>query len=262
MNPYPHLIAAIGIVACTPAVIAGGAGDAAAKEPSGDVQVIDLDRGSVVVYADGRVFRRIEQFIERSLHASRSLPGIAPQPVPSGYERAQLTARGLTSLWDEAEELGMLVDEPDYGDPGVTDSAYSELTVQAGDQVFQHRVYAPGWDVEDDDAQERRERYARFAEMLVRLDEAIDREISDFEPWVPDAWVLSDDGWFVAAPGREWPLDDPPTPGACVILPSDEDQDTATGAYLVRGTVEDHVVVASPLLPGETCRGTPAGSFG
>jgi hypothetical protein len=54
-------------------------------------------------------------------------------------------------------------------------------------------------------------------------------------------------------PTRDWPLDEPPVAGHCVVLPTEGDQDTATDAYIVP---DGTFVVADAALPGTQCAPT------
>ena len=229
------------------------AASAAAVPEDPDTQVINLDDGEVVVYADGRVFRRVVEpafggFTARGFASSH--PRMAPPPAPSSYELAQLTDDGLEWLLERADELGMLVDDPDYGDPMITDNPTSSLVVTTDDETFEHNVYAPGIDVDGRVEQERREHFREFSATLVDLEAEIDDDISDFAPWTPDAWMVSDRTWLFEEPTREWPLDEPPVAGDCVVLPTDAGDDTATGAYIAP---DGTFVVADAALPGTEC---------
>ena len=223
-----------------------------------DVEVVNLDDGTVVVYADGRVFRRVTgpafAGFSGSGFAGR-VPTMAPPPAPSSYEVAELTDDGLEWLIDRADQLGMLVDDPDYGDPMITDNPSSSLVVTADGGTFEHSVYAPGYDVDGRVEQERREHFREFSDSLHGLESEIDDEISDFEPWIPEAWIVSERTWLFDEPTRGWPLGELPVPGDCVILPVDGDHDTATGAYI---GPDDTFVVADAALPGTDC--APDGS--
>jgi hypothetical protein len=247
------------VALCTGWLIASHDATSAAVLPEDpDAQIIDLDDGAVVVYADGRVFRRVTgaAFGEWSgWAAAERLPRMAPPPAPSSYEVAELTDAGLEWLLERADELGMLVDNPDYGDPMVTDSPTSSLVITTGDETFEHSVYAPGFEVEGRTEQERRNHFSEFTAIILGLDDEVGDELSEFEPWIPEAWVVSDRSWFFEEPTRDWPLDEPPAPGDCVVLPTDADLDTATGAYI---GPDGTFIVADAALPGTECAPTGA----
>lgn len=250
--------ATVALGAMTFAVTApAAAGDGIDLPDDPDAQVVNLDN-NVVVYADGRVFRRADP--RRA--GARSFVGsteMMPAPPPTGFELAQLTDDGLAWLFEQADELGMLFDNPDYGDPQVTDQDTTQLTVTTAEGEFFHSVYGLGIDVDDSDAQDRREHYAEFTSILADLDDVLDDEISDFEPWVPDAWVVSPASWLGSA-AADWPLDDvPDNLPACVVLPSDPGADTATGAYRMLIDGAELIVIADAALPGDTtCSGASA----
>jgi hypothetical protein len=229
------------------------AASATAVPDDPDAQVMNLDDGTVVVYGDGRVFRRVTGAAFAGLSsagfADRS-PRMAPPPAPSSYEVAELTDEGLEWLIDRADELGMLVDDPDYGDAMITDNPTSTLVITIDDETFEHSVYAPGYDVDGRVEQERREHFREFSDTLYDVESEIYDAISDFEPWLPEAWIVSERSWLFDEPTRDWPLDELPVPGDCVILPVDDDQDTATGAYI---GPDGTFVVADAALPGTEC---------
>jgi hypothetical protein len=228
------------------------AASATALPEDPDAQVVNLDDGTVVVYADGRVFRRVTGPAFAGFFGAGFVgrPTMAPPPAPSSYEVAELTDDGLEWLIDRADELGMLVDHPDYGDPMITDNPSSSLVVMTDGGTFEHSVYAPGYDVDGRVEQERREHFREFSDTLRGLESEVDDELSDFEPWIPEAWIVSEQTWLFDEPTRDWPLDEPPVPGDCVILPVDGDQDTATGAYI---GPDGTFVVADAALPGTEC---------
>lgn len=231
---------------------AGGmasAGSAPSRDPA--VQMINLDHGTVVVYEDGRVYRRTDTsdwYTPDGFTAAAGLrPSMAPPAPPGAYEWASLSDAALDDLVDQIAELGLLDDDLDFGDPMITDSPSSDLVVSIDGEVTEHDVYAPGYDDGlTDEQQANRAAYDELRSTLFVLEDTFGDELSKFAPYVPDEWVVGTGMYWADDVQRPWPLADDPVDGECVTLPNG-DTDTATGGYLFDGDI----VVADAALPND-----------
>lgn len=221
-----------------------------------DAVVLDIEDGSIVVLADGRVFRSLAIDDDLALvpwFGGRSMPEAAPPPrSPSGYEVATLTADGWQRLVSLANDAGLFVDDPDYGD-GPTDQGYFDIVVNASDGTFEHHVYAPSFPTGDPATQERRDHLFGFVDTLRRIDEEFGDGISAFENFVPECWIVTVGNSYVAGPDT-WPDADPPVAG-CSVLASDDGIDSVSGVYRYDDGTGLLTVVVEPVIVGSMCGG-------
>lgn len=254
---------AAGLVAAATSAIFGTTAAAASPAGSPDalvpaVQVINLD-DAVIVYEDGRVFRRREAAEASGVRTVSERSAMVPVPPAAGFDVATLTPAGVTALIESASRLGLLEHDVEYGEPQITDMWSSDLMIRVGDDVYHHDVYAPGYELDDDPAaQANRDDFDEFTAVLRDLDERLGREITDFEPWVPKLWVIAPLRWSHDNVDRAWPLDEEPSEG-CFELPSDAESDTATGGYV---TESGSVWTADAALPGDPrCRAAAPSTY-
>jgi len=233
------------------AVVAAPLSTAAAAVPSDRdraEQLVNLDSSTVVVYADGRVYRRVELGTWASSSGFRGRPVMAPLPPPGAFEWATLSGDAVDDLVERIDDLGLLEPDVDFGDPLITDSPTSTLDLHVGDVEVSHVVYAPGFsDGLTAEQAGHRADYEELRSMLFDLEGTFGDELGDFEPFVPQQWVIGPGFSVVVDTAKPWPLDAEPELGACVVLPSADHADTATGGY----RAGEQVVFADAALPGD-----------
>lgn len=240
-------------LAATGICSAGGVASASAPDHRDLAeQMVNLDDGTVVVYSDGRVYRRADigdWYVPDGFAAGPALqPRMAPPTPPGAYEWATLSDSAVDDLVERIEDLGLLDDDLDFGDPMITDSPSSDLTLSIEGEMIEHDVYAPGYDDGlTAEQQANRAVYDELRSVLFELEDTFGDELSKFAAYVPDEWIISVGGYWSGEVDRPWPLDDDPVDGACVELPTDGDVDTATGGYLF----DDDIVVADATLPND-----------
>lgn len=202
------------------------------------------------MYDDGRVYRRVDTdgWYTPTGFATASGVRMAPPPPPGALEWATLSDEAIDDLVAQIVDLGLLDDDLEFGDPMITDSPTSLLTLSIDGDEATHSVYAPGHDQGlTPDEKANRAAYDELRALLFDLEDAFDDELTPFSPYVPDRWVVVVGGYWYGPVDRPWPLGDEPVDGTCVELPTDDDTDTATGGYLVG----DEVVVADAALPND-----------
>ncbi|WP_116999209.1 hypothetical protein [Desertimonas flava] len=221
------------------------------REPAG--QLVNLDRGTVVVYEDGRVYRRADMgdwYVPEGFAAAspRGVPRMAPPAPPGAYEWATLSDDAVDDLIEQIEDLGLLDDDLDFGDPLITDSPSSDLVLDIDGERVEHSVYAPNYsDGLTAEEQANRRAYNELRAALFELEDNFASELSKFSPYVPDEWIVRMGGYWSGEVDRPWPLAGDPVDGDCVELPNDGETDTATGGYLLDG----EIIVADATLPND-----------
>jgi hypothetical protein len=123
-----------------------------------EVGPVVTDQPMVSIYGDGRVIvpgPTIERY---------------PPPALPNLLETEIDAGQIEDLLATADELGLLADDVDYGEPGITDQPRTVVTIAANGEVFVHDVYALDHDggTSDDltDAQrEARENLREFVEV-------------------------------------------------------------------------------------------------
>lgn len=243
-------LASVGFVAAGGVSSAAGAADH--REPA--EQLLDLDGGTVVVYEDGRIYRRADigdWYTPEGIvgpAGAESAPRMAPPTPPGAYEWATLSEDGVDDLVEQITELGLLDDDLDFGMPAITDSPSSQLQLVIDGEHASHSVYAPGYDEGlTPEQQANRAVYDELRSVLFALEDTFGDELTKFAPYVPDEWILRVGGYWSGEVDRDWPLDEAPVDGECVELPTDTETDTATGGYLFDG----EIIVADATLPND-----------
>lgn len=222
------------------------AGSPAHRDPAR--QMINLDGSTVVVYEDGRVYRRADMGDWYTPSGFAARPRMAPPAPPGAYEWATLSDDAVTNLVEQIEDLGMLDDDVDFGDPMITDSPSSDLVVTVEGETVEHDVYAPGYSEGlTAEQQANRAAYDELRSVLFGLEDTFGDEVSKFTPYIPTEWVVHTGTYWATDVERPWPLDDDPVDGDCVELRTDDTADTATGGYLFGGAI----VVADAALPND-----------
>lgn len=202
--------------------------------------------GELFVTGDGVVYRHGEE-----------PEGMAPVAEgESPWEVAELTPDGLETLVGIVDDHHFFDPAPDYSEVQVTDSIETVVVITTAEQSFEHRAYVD--QVDADDAGGLEQEWARYEDLLVELRDlpaAVDGEISEFEPYVPDAWdIIEPFGDMspssVAGELVEWPFATAAVEG-CTTFPDDdvtaEGADGATGRYVA----DDTVVDVHPRFPWE-----------
>lgn len=227
----------------------GGPSDVPSPPADPDAALLTVDGGVPAITADGRVFMRADE--------PQGFAAALPLGQPTGaLTIAQLTPEGLDRVLAEADEAGLLQTPPDYGDPGITDQGYLEVTLATADGTFEHSVYAPDEDSGDPDADAARDRLDDFIQFVETLPLELGDEISQPEPYVPEQWVVDTSPYVEQDDVEAWPFEIDPADG-CMTFPSDADLDTASGVYSVtvpgEDTDEEHIVEVRPALPFSDC---------
>ena len=200
------------------------------------------------ITSDGRVFRRIEEAPEGFARAA-----MAPQPPPVGaLEVAQLSEAGLMDVVRKAAELRLLEEPPDYGDPMITDQGSLVVTLSTAGATYEHDVYAPGEEVDDDDAQAARDRLDEFVDFVSSLQTHLDGEIGPWTPYVPEQWVVDVHPQVESWDAEPWPFDVAPSEG-CTSFELAGGTDTVSGVYTATVDGSDEIVEVRPALPFTAC---------
>ncbi|MTD12687.1 hypothetical protein GIS00_01840 [Nakamurella sp. YIM 132087] len=185
----------------------------------------------LVVYGDGTVLR--------------------PDEDGTGWTVAVLAPGELDALMIRATELGLLGDL-DMGEPGITDSPWTTMTITLATREIEHRVYAPGYEEGLTGAQvDHRRAFGALSAEIAGL--AGDRLTAPAAPYEVSRYRLM---------ARYLPLDGDPVPeqtwggptslrellgdSGCAELAG---QDAAAAAVLLAGT-EDDVMVGGALTVG------------
>ena len=156
-------------------------------------------------------------------------PGPALAPVSTGVVPSDVVA----ALLDEAEEIGLATaDELDTGEPGVTDTPTTTITVRVGGQRYEHGVYALGFGEQpgeggglSDDQIELRSSISAFVQHVndaagAAATEPYDAVAYDILPQpLADAGAVED----VTPNQLDWPLSFPlHEDGSCMRLEGDD----------------------------------------
>lgn len=232
-----------------PSVPTTGAPGAVDRPTGGDELVLQVD-STIAVGGDGRMYRPVEEAMLGGPQgfAPPIAPRIAPPRPPTGYTVAELSPSVVDDLYARAAELGLL-DHPitpgeDYD--WCCDRVGHRLSIGTGDAVLEHVV--PGLGEEDLETEE----LAAVADMIQEvLELPSTADLGPVRSYVPEQWrvVEAYDRYLGDVDVPEWPLDEAPTIGACVELPTAAESDTASGPYRADGMS----VAAEPLLPWEQC---------
>src|SRR5687767_15032347 len=67
---------------------------------------------------------------------------IYPGPALTPVSARRLTARGVQEVLDKAEELGLLSEPPDYGQPPVADAPTTTVSLSSGGRTYVHKAEA------------------------------------------------------------------------------------------------------------------------
>jgi hypothetical protein len=215
-----------------------------------DAALLTFDDESIpAITADGRVFKR-----------SDGPQGFGPvaaalpvAPVVGPLVTAQLTPDGLAAVLAEADRLGLLQAPPDYGQPGITDQGYLTVTLTTSSGTYEHSLYAPGEETGDDDADDARARLDEFIDYVHSLQMHLGDELSDWQPYVPEQWVVDTSPYVESGSARRWAFDTEAVDG-CATFPTSGGVDSVSGVYLatVAGD-EQHLVEVRPALPFTEC---------
>lgn len=212
-----RLIAGAIVVLVTGCTVAGAAtvGPSGAPVPSGadhdfvhegDTPVIVLDRteagvdgvrgrDTVQVFGDGTVIRS----------GGRAF----------GYETLTLAIGGVETLVADADRLGLLVD-PDFGEPGISDTGWDTVRFAFRHSLIDLRVYAPGYHGNLTSAQQ--EARAGYATFVSRVDSLIGIPLQHtVSPYTPAHLLVLADRVAPVKPGDDerptpvaWPLNGTP----------------------------------------------------
>ena len=267
------LVAAVALVGCGdddtgPVVERPGDGDGIDHPTGADDLVLQVHTAGgltapplaaipqVSVYGDGRVIVVGPTTLE--------YPGAALPNLQQGF----LSDEELQEVLRAAGAAGLLDgDEPDYGDPGITDMPTTRVVINAGGVERDISAYALDF-VDGDDNLEAAQREARqrLRDFLTVVDADVATERYDagsvavfVRPYLTDE--------IPAAGQRDWPLGDlagagEPYEGVddtrCLVVTGDDAQtvldvadDAREGARWSSGG-SDYALVFRPLLPNET----------
>jgi len=210
------------------------------------------------VYGDGRVIVVGPTTLE--------YPGAALPNLQQGF----LSDEGLQEVLRAAGAAGLLGDEePDYGDPGITDMPTTEVVINAGGVERDVSAYALDFVDGDDDLEPaQREARQRLRDFLAAVDADVATEGYEAEavavfvrPFEPDETVDS------SSETREWPLGDlagagEPALGSsdirCLVVEGADAQtvlaaaDDAGADDRWRSGDAEYSIDFRPLLPDET----------
>jgi hypothetical protein len=67
---------------------------------------------------------------------------IYPPPALPNLQTTSIGTDGVENLVQEADELGLLTSDIEYGEPEITDQPETVVTIAADGEVYQHRAYA------------------------------------------------------------------------------------------------------------------------
>lgn len=223
--------------------------------------VIELGDGFIRISGDGHVYRWVQPddfpvapFRRGLMGLAPEAPSIAPPPPPSPLTVAQITPRGMQTMYDRADQLGLLDNElrpsPDF-DWGV-DVPATVLTIRIEDRTLEH-VSPSLFDGQHHDPAELAN-VDTFVEELLDLESLVgETELSDPVPYLPERWLVGNgfsDPYSDLPTIRPWPLAEPPVVGDCVVLPSASGSDTATGGYSVDS---GRIFYLAPAMPWDDC---------
>lgn len=160
-----------------------------------------------------------------------SFPGPAIYPMRS----VTLTEERVQELFRAADDAGLLGEEIDYGDPGWTDLAYTNVDVTVGGRTFSQSAYGLGFDDETSPELTREQRAARLA-LRGFIESAPEVAVGDNAEYVPTGLVAhrvspgesnSVDPDLEAEP-LPWPITTKPPPppamnfDACIVITGPE----------------------------------------
>ncbi|MGH9024716.1 MAG: hypothetical protein ACRDWD_01150 [Acidimicrobiia bacterium] len=197
-----------------------------------------------------------------------------PPPALPNLVSTEIDAEQIEGLLAEADELGLL-EETDYGEPGITDQPETVVTIAANGEVYEHRAYALDFDVRtsDDVTEEQkaaRENLAEFVEVATGSELTGDDALGSYE--YDELAVISED--YSQPDGNEaprpnlldWPLgDDLATAGEpfdlggrCQVVSGQDAVGTVVGQAEDATTItkwrsggKSYSVTFVPLLPDE-----------
>ncbi|MEJ7563118.1 MAG: hypothetical protein WKF45_11435 [Ilumatobacteraceae bacterium] len=206
----------------------------------------------VVVGGDGKVYQPGEP------GGGDSPVGIAPpQAGPSPVMVAQLSPAGVQRLLARADELELLDDAPEYADVSVTDSFSTSLTITTGEGTVEHVAYALGFDSDEGEVDDERQRFEDFAAQLDDFERFAGDDLGDAERYVAETWLVGDWGGYYGVEDSSNPMswpDDVDVVEGCVELDISKFPSGVSGRYVVdeQGN-RDTLFGVAPDLPGDEC---------
>jgi hypothetical protein len=189
-----------GILAgCASSGGAAGDGDSAGADLPADTAIVRVEQTGgfvtaqtnfsrvpdLAVYADGRAITPGAQIM------------IYPPPALPSLQVAQLSESQIERIVDVADDAGLLVNDVEYGEPGISDATTTVLTIVDGDSTYVHEAYAlagAGSDSEsmlpglDDAAIAARRVLASFIAEATNI--AGSAESGEVSVWEPEAYSL------------------------------------------------------------------------
>lgn len=219
--------------------------------PAGE-PLVELN-GWLYVTNAGDVYRMVDQDdLAGGLATPSGSYWMAPPPPPPTWEIAQLTDAGLEAVVSTLDEHGMFDPAPDYGDLFVTDIPGFSMIVHRADTASVHELLLPHEQIPGDAAANAaRANLVEVIDYFTDLEIELGDDLSDFEPYVPARWQISQS--YEGGPGQErWRFQTSPDLG-CSDFAGDtttvDGVDAVTGRYKVDGTVVD----VSPMFPWQDC---------
>jgi hypothetical protein len=284
------LLAAVALVACgddnetVPVVERPGDGDGIEHPTGADALVVRVATGGGFVPSTSRLAEIPELAVYGDGRAIVVGPTTLEFPGPAlpNLQQGSLNADELQELLRAADVAGLFGgEEPDYGDPGVTDMPTTTVTINAGGVERTVSAYALAYEDGDDDlAPEQREARERLREFIAVVDADVATESYEADsvavfvrPYDPDESTEPS----TTAP-HPWPLGDLAGAGEpyegfsdtrCLVVAGADAETVLAAAGDARdgdpwrvGDV-DYALVFRPLLPDESsCADLSPGQVG
>jgi hypothetical protein len=190
------------------------------------------------------------------------VPAVYPGPAITPLQRATVSSGRVTELLDRADDLGLLREDLDFGEPPVADAPDTAVTIVAGGATYTHVARALGFDegAADTLTDEQRANRAALRDFLA----AIDALPPGDQPYVPDSVIVTVVGPYVPddlpQQPRDWPLATPPNLDGdfpCTELTGDEatlllaalDGANQRTPWVIAG--DGYTVAFRPVVPGQ-----------
>lgn len=211
---------------------------------------LGTDFPSIVIGADGTVYRTDSRFISSKLSAKVA----PPSPFSAAMTSAQITPEGLRAIHDRAEELGLLKDPGEYEPSGATDTVGVELVLIDNSGTYTHTTDMLREAAEETDA--KRRAFAAFVDDLTDLDDLTDGEIGREKTYLPARYLVSLEKRYSDRTKNEWPSGVDVVEG-CAELADDEFVNGPLGRFGTHGLNDSALrgkdIVVRAVLPGVDC---------